>query len=71
MESRRKISRRATTSTTQPSGSQYTRPNAFPNQQQPAFVTPQSTPAYANPSMPPPGFGSDRVGTSTFKTCVL
>ena len=48
------------TSATQPSGSQYARPNAFPYQQQPAFVTPQSTPTYANPSMPPPGFGSEQ-----------
>ena len=46
---------------TQPSGSQYARPNTFPyQQQQPAIVTPQSALTYANPSMPPPEFRSEQ-----------
>ena len=53
----------ATTSATQPSGSEYAKSNAFPYQQQSAIVTPQSTPAYANPPMPPPDLGMNRTWT--------
>jgi len=59
MESRR-ISRGATTSAAQSSGSQYARSNEVPYQHQPAFVNPQSAPTYTNPPNPPLGFGDDK-----------